>query len=156
MVKSEGKYDRATFVCDECGYRYAWLGYFTGNRRTVSRSGTASRCDRRDEGYYSCGPELRTAARYNIPIKVLVINNGGQCIVRQWTTHMFGGNDVGVIDHVDGVKDMDFIANAESYGISGKEFHKKKKCYQRWRECWRPMALILWNAWFLTKIVIRG
>ena len=80
-----------------------------------------------DEGYYSCGPELRTAARYNIPIKVLVINNGGQCIVRQWTTHMFGGNDVGVIDHVDGVKDMDFIANAESYGVSGEKVSLKKE-----------------------------
>ena len=78
-----------------------------------------------DEGYYSCGPELRTAARYNIPIKVLVINNGGQCIVRQWTTHMFGGNNVGVIDHVDGVNDMDFIANANSYGVEGESVSLK-------------------------------
>ena len=78
-----------------------------------------------DEGYYSCGPELRTAARYNIPIKVLIINNGGQCIVRQWTTHMFGGNNVGVIDHVDGVTDMDFIANANSYGVPGERVSLK-------------------------------
>ena len=80
-----------------------------------------------DEGYYSCGPELRTAARYNLPIKVLVINNGGQCIVRQWTTHMFGGNDVGVIDHVDGVNNMDFVANAESYGVAGEKVSLKKE-----------------------------
>lgn len=79
-----------------------------------------------DEGYYSCGPELRTAARYNVPIKVVVINNGGQCIVRQWTTHMFGGNDVGVIDHVEGVDDMDFVSNAESYGVMADRVSSKK------------------------------
>ncbi len=73
-----------------------------------------------DEGYYSCSAELRTAARYKIPIKVMVINNGGQCIVRQWTTHMFGGNDVGVIDHVDGVADMDVVTNAQSYGVEAE------------------------------------
>lgn len=80
-----------------------------------------------DEGYYSCGPELRTAARYRLPIKILVINNGGQCIVRQWTTHMFGGNDVGVIDHIDGVQDMDFVANAASYGVAGEKVSLKKE-----------------------------
>jgi len=80
-----------------------------------------------DEGYYSCGPELRTAARYHLPIKVLVINNGGQCIVRQWTTHMFGGNDVGVIDHIDGVSDMDFVANAASYGVAGEKVSLKSE-----------------------------
>ena len=80
-----------------------------------------------DEGYYSCGPELRTVARYNLPVKVLVINNGGQCIVRQWTTHMFGGNNVGVIDHVDGVSDMDFITNANSYGVPGERVSLKKE-----------------------------
>ena len=80
-----------------------------------------------DVGFYSCGPELRTAARYHLPIKVLVINNGGQCIVRQWTTHMFGGNDVGVIDHIDGVSDMDFVANAASYGVAGEKVSLKSE-----------------------------
>jgi len=79
-----------------------------------------------DEGYYSCGPELRTAARYKLPIKVMVINNGGQCIVRQWTTHMFDGNDVGVIDHVDGVADMNVVANAHSYGVDAERVTQKK------------------------------
>ena len=79
-----------------------------------------------DEGYYSCGPELRTAARYQLPIKVLVINNGGQCIVRQWTTHMFGSNNVGVIDHVEGVADMDFVQNAQSYGVEAERVSEKK------------------------------
>ena len=78
-----------------------------------------------DEGYYACGPELRTAARYNLPIKVMVINNGGQCIVRQWTTHMFGGNNVGVIDHVNGVADMDIVANAQSYGVEAERVSLK-------------------------------
>ena len=32
-----------------------------------------------DEGFFCCGSELRTAARYALPIKVLIINNGSQC-----------------------------------------------------------------------------
>ena len=51
-----------------------------------------------DEGFLCCGSELRTAARYSLPVKVLIINNGSQCIVRQWTTNMFDGNNVGVIN----------------------------------------------------------
>ena len=40
---------------------------------------------------------------------------------------MFGGNDVGVIDHVDGVNNMDFVANAESYGVAGEKVSLKKE-----------------------------
>ena len=40
---------------------------------------------------------------------------------------MFGGNNVGVIDHVDGVSDMDFIANANSYGVPGERVSLKKE-----------------------------
>ena len=109
-----------------------------------------------DEGFYSCGPELRTAARYRLPIKVLVINNGGQCIVRQWTTHMFGGNDVGVIDHIDGVSDMDFVANAASYGVAGEKVSLKAKSSRPWNVCWPQMAPTWSNAWCPTKIVILG
>ena len=79
-----------------------------------------------DEGFFCCGSELRTAARYALPIKVLIINNGSQCIVRQWTTNMFDGNNVGVIDHVDGVADMDFVTNAQSYGVEAERVTRKK------------------------------
>ena len=78
-----------------------------------------------DEGFFCCGSELRTAARYALPIKVLIINNGSQCIVRQWTTNMFDGNNVGVIDHVDGVADMDFVTNAQSYGVEAERVTRK-------------------------------
>ena len=79
-----------------------------------------------DEGFFCCGSELRTAARYSLPIKVLIINNGSQGIVRQWTTNMFDGNNVGVIDHVDGVADMDFVTNAQSYGVEAERVTRKK------------------------------
>ena len=79
-----------------------------------------------DEGFFCCGSELRTAARYALPVKLLIINNGSQCIVRQWTTNMFDGNNVGVIDHVDGVADMDFVTNAQSYGVEAERVTRKK------------------------------
>ena len=79
-----------------------------------------------DEGFFCCGSELRTAARYSLPIKVIIINNGSQCIVRQWTTNMFDGNNVGVIDHVDGIADMDFVTNAQSYGVEAERVTRKK------------------------------
>ena len=79
-----------------------------------------------DEGFFCCGSELRTAARYALPVKVLIINNGSQCIVRQWTTNMFDGNNVGVIDHVNGVADMDFVTNAQSYGVEAERVTRKK------------------------------
>lgn len=86
-----------------------------------------------DEGYYCCNSELRTAARYQLPIKVVIINNGGQCIVRQWTTNLFGGNNVGVIDHVDGVADTDYVQNAQSYGVAAEKVTHKDKLLEAMR-----------------------
>jgi len=80
-----------------------------------------------DQGFYCCGTELRTAARHRLPIKVVLINNGGQCIVRQWTTNMFGANNVGVIDHVDDIDDMDYVLNAQSYGVAAERVSQKKE-----------------------------
>jgi len=79
-----------------------------------------------DEGFYCCGTELRTAARHRLPIKVVLINNGGQCIVRQWTTNMFSANNVGVIDHVDDVPDMNYVLSAQAFGVEGERVTKKK------------------------------
>lgn len=81
-----------------------------------------------DESSFLCNMELRTAARYDIPVKVLLVNNGGQCIVHQWTQNMFGGNNVGVIEEFEGVSSrMDYVRNAESYGVRAERVELKKE-----------------------------
>ncbi|OGG04535.1 MAG: hypothetical protein A3F83_02215 [Candidatus Glassbacteria bacterium RIFCSPLOWO2_12_FULL_58_11] len=79
-----------------------------------------------DESSFFCNMELRTAVRYQIPIKVLLVNNGGQCIVHQWTDSMFGGNNVGVIEQIGEAPRMDYVRNAESYGVRAERVTLKK------------------------------
>jgi acetolactate synthase I/II/III large subunit len=81
-----------------------------------------------DESSFFCNMELRTAVRYNIPAKFVLVNNGGQCIVHQWTQNMFGGNNVGVIEEFEGVTTrMDYVKNAESYGVRAERVSLKKE-----------------------------
>ncbi|HLA38484.1 MAG TPA: thiamine pyrophosphate-binding protein [Candidatus Glassbacteria bacterium] len=80
-----------------------------------------------DESFFFCGMELRTAVRYGIPVKILLVNNGGQCIVHQWTQHMFGGNNVGVIEQLGDHPLMDYVKNAQSFGVRAEKVTLKKE-----------------------------
>ena len=60
--------------------------------------------------------ELQTLAHYRLPIKVLVLNNGGYLSVRQTQDNFFGGNAVGA-GPKSGVSFPDAVKIAEAYGL---------------------------------------
>ncbi len=68
-----------------------------------------------DGSFGMCLNELATAVTYNIPIVILLLNNGVLGMVRQWQTLFFDKHYSNtVLD-----RKTDFVALAESFGASG-------------------------------------
>ncbi|MCF6147383.1 MAG: biosynthetic-type acetolactate synthase large subunit [Candidatus Kuenenia sp.] len=66
--------------------------------------------------------ELSTAVRLNIPVKVVILNNGYLGMVRQWQELFYGKRYSGV--YLNG--NPDFVKLAESYGAKGFLIEKKE------------------------------
>jgi acetolactate synthase-1/2/3 large subunit len=59
--------------------------------------------------------ELATAAAYNLPVKVVIINNGYHGMVRQWQQTFYGGRySSSRLEH-----SPDYVKLAEAYGLPG-------------------------------------
>ena len=69
-----------------------------------------------DGSFGMCLNELATATRYNIPIVVLIMNNGVLGMVRQWQTLFFDKHYSNTI--LD--RKTDFVALAKAFGADGK------------------------------------
>ena len=67
-----------------------------------------------DGGFQMVLNELATVKQYNIPVKILIINNGFLGMVRQWQEqfydHRYSSSDIGV--------QPDFVKLAEAYGVA--------------------------------------
>jgi acetolactate synthase-1/2/3 large subunit len=59
--------------------------------------------------------ELATVANYNIPVKVVILNNGFLGMVRQWQEIFYGRR----YSHTDISQVPDFVKLAEAYGVLG-------------------------------------
>ena len=59
--------------------------------------------------------EFQTVKHYNLPIKILLLNNGSQDMVRVWETLFFEGR----ITATKNEKNPSFAHLAKSYGIKG-------------------------------------
>jgi acetolactate synthase-1/2/3 large subunit len=68
-----------------------------------------------DGGFQMTMPELATAATFNLPIKILIINNAYLGMVRQWQEMFFENRYSGV----DLEGNPDFVKLAESFGCKG-------------------------------------
>lgn len=71
-----------------------------------------------DYGLGFCGEEMAMAAMYNIPIIVIVINNGYLSLIRQQEKYLYGMN-FEVETWYDGMF-VDFVRFAEAYGAYGQ------------------------------------
>ena len=69
-----------------------------------------------DGGFYMNIQELATISYYNLPIKIIVINNGHLGMIRQIQHHFYDGR----FNTIDLGKNVDFIAVAKGFGIPGK------------------------------------
>ncbi len=125
-----------------CGNATAYIVFsqcarLTANQRMLSNSGSASMghdlpaaigaavaaggkrrviCLAGDGSLQMNIQELQTLAHYQLPIKVLVLNNGGYLSVRQTQDNFFGGNAVGA-GPKSGVSFPDSVKIAEAYGL---------------------------------------
>jgi acetolactate synthase-1/2/3 large subunit len=68
-----------------------------------------------DGGFQMVLNELATVKQYNIPVKILIINNGYLGMVRQWQEQFYDHR----YSHSDIEVQPDFVKLAEAYGVSG-------------------------------------
>ena len=67
-----------------------------------------------DASYLMTCPELATIAEYNIPVKVCILNNDFQGMVKQWQDLFYGQRYSQTV-----MKNPDFAKMAESFGVRG-------------------------------------
>jgi acetolactate synthase-1/2/3 large subunit len=68
-----------------------------------------------DGGFYMNIQELATIGYYNLPIKIIVINNGHLGMIRQIQHHFYNGR----FNTIDLGRKVDFVAVAKGFGIPG-------------------------------------
>lgn len=67
--------------------------------------------------------ELSTAVHYNVPVIILILNNGTLGMVRQWQTMFYDARySQTTLD-----RGPDFVKLADAYGAKGFRITKKKK-----------------------------
>ncbi len=86
--------------------------------------------------------ELETCTTYDIPVKVLLLNNLGDGMVRQWQTHMFGQRYSGT-DKSLHKKDFVMAAKADGYVFAKRVDNRKhlKKVLRAFVDCKHPAFL---------------
>ena len=68
-----------------------------------------------DGGFQMTNQELSMAVQYNLPVKVLIMNNGYLGMVRQWQEMFYDR----AYSEVDISVAPDFVRLAEAYGVGG-------------------------------------
>ena len=74
-----------------------------------------------DASYLMTCYELATLAEYNLPVKVMILNNDFQGMVKQWQDLFYGKRYSQTV-----MKNPDFAAMAESFGVKGVKCRDKK------------------------------
>lgn len=82
-----------------------------------------------DASYIMTAMELATIRQYNLPVKVAILNNNFQGMVRQWQQLFYKGR----FSHSE-MFNPDFAAMAESFGIRGIRCEKKEDVLKCARE----------------------
>ena len=77
-----------------------------------------------DGSFGMCLNELTTAVTYNVPVVILLMNNGVLGMVRQWQTLFFNKHYSNTI--LD--RKTDFVALARAFGADGKAFEHAFSC----------------------------
>lgn len=75
-----------------------------------------------DGGFYMNIQELATIGYYNLPIKIIVINNGHLGMIRQIQHHFYNGR----FNTIDLGRNVDFVAVAKGFGIAASRIDVEK------------------------------
>jgi len=92
-----------------------------------------------DFGFGFCGEELATAVQYDIPLIVIVINNGYLSLIRQQEKYLYKMNYEVRTWYQDQL--VDFVKLAEAYGAYGERVQYTediKPAFQRAVDCQQP------------------
>lgn len=80
-----------------------------------------------DGGFQMTSNELATAVKYKLPVKVIVMNNHYQGMVRQWQELFYDNRESGVeMDY-----NPDFVKLADSYGAAGININSAKELTEK-------------------------
>lgn len=71
-------------------------------------------CFAGDGGFMLTATEMATAAQYNLPVRILLFNNGGYGILKRMQKQQFENRHIGVE-----LREPDFVQFAESLGVRG-------------------------------------
>jgi len=80
--------------------------------------------------------ELGTAARYNIPVKIILLNNGVLGMVRQWQNLFYSKR----FSSTTLEQDTDFVKIAEGFGVKGIRVDENSQVEKALKEA------IAWNG----------
>ena len=88
--------------------------------------------------------ELSTAQMYNLPVKVVILNNGYLGMVRQWQELFYKKRYAGTVLH----GNPDFVRVAEAYGARGARVTAKDQVAPTLREAFASP-----EPWFIDFVV---
>lgn len=83
-----------------------------------------------DGGMQMCAQELAICAIHNIPVRIVVINNGTLGMIRQWQELIYEGR----YSHIDLSGSPDFVKLAEAYGVKGLRASAPAEAERVWQE----------------------
>lgn len=138
VISEINKYSSNAYWTTDVGQHQMWAAQFvrTGHRRWVTSAGLGTMgyglpsavgvqvaypnsqviCISGDAGFHMNMQELGTIAQYSLPIKIIIVNNRWQGMVRQWQQAFYGER----YSHSNMEKGApNFIQLAESFGIKG-------------------------------------
>jgi acetolactate synthase-1/2/3 large subunit len=137
------------YITTDVGQHQMWAAQFlhTGPRRWISSAGLGTMgygmpaamgvqtafpneqviCVAGDASILMNIQELGTLSQYNLPVKVVVLNNGWQGMVRQWQ-ESFYGERYSASEMTGGMPN--FPAVAEAFGVRGVRIHERSQLRQ--------------------------
>ncbi|MFM8259275.1 MAG: biosynthetic-type acetolactate synthase large subunit [Vulcanococcus sp.] len=143
----------SAYVTTDVGQHQMWAAQFlhTGPRRWISSAGLGTMgygmpaamgvqtafpeeqviCVAGDASILMNIQELGTLSQYNLPVKVVVLNNGWQGMVRQWQ-ESFYGERYSASEMTGGMPD--FPALAEAFGVKGVRISERASLRQQLSE----------------------
>ena len=88
-----------------------------------------------DGGFQMTIQELGTIAQYNLPVKMILLNNQYLGMVRQWQELFFDGRYAST-----GLTNPDFCKIAEGFGVPAKKITDREELDRPWMTCWPVRA----------------
>lgn len=92
-----------------------------------------------DGGIQMCAQELAICALYNIPVKIVILNNQVLGMIRQWQEIIYENR----FSHMELSGSPDFVKLAEAYGVTGLRATNKEEARDVWMKAMKIPGPVL-------------